>query len=143
MRPGHGLNARLFSGFTNARPAGPCDPPPDARDSRARVSGPVTWPAPQPGPITRGGSPAAARPMPSRDGCHCMSRRGNGHAASVRRLLARGADPNLRDPVHHRTPLEDCQSGNSHQDSPGHAEVEALLRPLTRQQDTGAQLPGS
>ena len=34
---------------------------------------------------------------------------GNGRAASVRRLLAHGADPNLRDPRHHRTPLEDCQ----------------------------------
>src|SRR5215831_14438297 len=66
---------------------------------------------------------------------------GNGRAASVRRRLARGADPNLRDPVHHRTPLEDCRSGNSHQDSPGRAEVEALLGPLIRQQDTGAQLP--
>jgi ankyrin repeat protein len=63
---------------------------------------------------------------------------GNGRPAGVRRLLGHGADPNLRDPVHHCTPLEDCQSGNSHQDSPGHAEVEALLRPLTRQQDASA-----
>jgi hypothetical protein len=31
---------------------------------------------------------------------------GNGRGASVRRLLAHGADPNLRDPGHHRTPLE-------------------------------------
>jgi uncharacterized protein len=68
---------------------------------------------------------------------------GNGRPASVRRLLGHGADPNLRDPVHHRTPLEDCQSGNSHHDSPGHAEVEALLRPLARQQDASAQPPGS
>ena len=36
---------------------------------------------------------------------------GNGRAASVRRLLAHGADPNLRDPRHHRTPLEECQKG--------------------------------
>jgi ankyrin repeat protein len=61
---------------------------------------------------------------------------GNGRAASVRRLLAHGADPNLRDPRHHRTPLEDCQEG----DSPGHREVEATLRPLTQDH---AQPPGS
>ena len=60
---------------------------------------------------------------------------GNGRAASVRRLLARGADPNLRDPRHHRTPLEECQPA----DSPGHHEVEAILRPLT--QDGGTQPP--
>jgi hypothetical protein len=53
---------------------------------------------------------------------------GNGRPASVRRLLAHGADPNLRDPGHHRTPLEECQPA----DSPGHREVEAILRPLTR-----------
>jgi hypothetical protein len=47
---------------------------------------------------------------------------GNGRAASVGRLLAHGADPNLRDPEHHRTPLEECL------DSPGHDEVEAILR---------------
>ena len=55
---------------------------------------------------------------------------GNGRPASVRRLLAHGADPNLRDPVHHRTPLEECQLDNSYLDSPGHAEVEAILRSL-------------
>jgi ankyrin repeat protein len=60
---------------------------------------------------------------------------GNGRAASVRRLLARGADPSLRDPRHHRTPLEECQPAGS----PGHHEVEAILRPLT--QDGGAQPP--
>jgi hypothetical protein len=53
---------------------------------------------------------------------------GNGRAASVRRLLAHGADPNLRDPSHGRIPLEECQQG----DSPGHHEVEAILRPLTQ-----------
>ncbi len=51
---------------------------------------------------------------------------GSGRAASVRRLLAHGADPNLRDPAHHRTPLEECQRA----DTPGHREVEAILRPL-------------
>jgi len=58
---------------------------------------------------------------------------GNGRAASVRRLLAHGADPNLRDPEHHRTPLEECL------DSPGHDEVEAILRPLTRNDTPGKQ----
>ncbi len=53
---------------------------------------------------------------------------GNGRAASVRRLLAQGADPNLRDPRHHATALEECRR----EDSPGHREVEAILRPLTR-----------
>ena len=56
---------------------------------------------------------------------------GNGRAVSVRRLLAHGADPSLRDPEHHRTPLEECQPA----DSPGHREVEAILQPLT--QDSG------
>jgi len=63
---------------------------------------------------------------------------GNGRAASVRRLLAHGADPNLRDPTHHRTPLEEAQNG----DSPGHREVEALLRPLTQDPPPPSQPPG-
>ena len=53
---------------------------------------------------------------------------GNGRPASVRRLLTHGADPNLRDPTHHRTPLEECQKGAS----PGHREVAAILQPLTQ-----------
>jgi ankyrin repeat protein len=60
---------------------------------------------------------------------------GNGRAASVRRLLAHGANPNLRDPRHHRTPLEECQKGVTS----GHREVAAILRPLT--QDGGTQPP--
>ena len=60
---------------------------------------------------------------------------GNGRAASVRRLLAHGADPGPRDPGHHRTPLEECQQ----EDSPGHREAAAILRPLTR--DGGTQPP--
>jgi uncharacterized protein len=60
---------------------------------------------------------------------------GSGRAASVRRLLAHGSDPNLRDPGHHRTALEECQPARS----PGHREVEAILRPLT--QDGGTRLP--
>ena len=59
----------------------------------------------------------------------------NGRAASVRRLLAHGADPNLRDPEHHSTPLQECQPA----DSPGLREVEAILQPLTR--DGGTQPP--
>ena len=55
-------------------------------------------------------------------------RAGNGRAASVRRLLAHGADPNLRDPRHHTTPRQECQRENS----PGHRETEAILGPVTR-----------
>ena len=53
---------------------------------------------------------------------------GNGRAAGVRRLLAHGADPNLRDPEHNTTPLEETERENSL----AHREVEAILRPLTR-----------
>ena len=67
---------------------------------------------------------------------------GNGRPASVRRLLAHGADPNLRDPRHHRTPLEDCDRGSRQVDSPGHDEVAAILRPLTREQDAGGRDAG-
>lgn len=56
----------------------------------------------------------------------------NGRPASVRRLLAHGADPNLRAPRHHRTPLEWCQPDNRYLDSPAHEEVDAILRPLSR-----------
>jgi uncharacterized protein len=54
----------------------------------------------------------------------------NGRARSVRRLLEHGADPNLRD-EHGRTALDLCQSGRCDHRDPGHAEVEAILRPLT------------
>jgi hypothetical protein len=50
-----------------------------------------------------------------------------------RRLLAHGADPNLRDPGHGTTPLEESQRGNS----PAHREVEAILRPVTRGDTSG------
>jgi len=59
----------------------------------------------------------------------------NGRAASVRRLLAHGADPNLRDPEHHRTPLEECQL----EDSPAHREIDAILQPLTSSDTHGNQ----
>jgi ankyrin repeat protein len=49
----------------------------------------------------------------------------NGRPASVRRLLAHGADPTLRD-EQGRTPLDLCRAG----DSAGHREVEAILEPL-------------
>ena len=47
----------------------------------------------------------------------------NGRAASVRRLLELGADPNLRDTWKHRTALEWCEGG-----SPGHKEARAILK---------------
>jgi hypothetical protein len=56
---------------------------------------------------------------------------GDGRAASVRRLLAHGADPDLRDPLRGRTALEESQLPNRPPDSPAHDEVEAILRPVT------------
>jgi hypothetical protein len=64
---------------------------------------------------------------------------GNGRAASVRRLLAHGADPTLRDPRHHRTPLEEAQKGHS----PGHREAAAILRPLTKDPPPSPRPAGS
>ncbi|MCL2583263.1 MAG: DUF5990 family protein [Streptosporangiales bacterium] len=56
----------------------------------------------------------------------------NGRPASIRRLLAHGADPDLRDPLDHRTPLEWCQQpGNGDSGSAARDEAEAILRPLT------------
>jgi ankyrin repeat protein len=54
----------------------------------------------------------------------------NGRPASVRRLLERGADPSLRD-KEGLTALDWCRPGRRYFDGPGHAEVEAILRPLT------------
>ncbi len=55
-----------------------------------------------------------------------------GRPASVRRLLDRGADPNLRDPERGLTPLELCRRSRANgNDTPGHAEVEAILAPVT------------
>jgi ankyrin repeat protein len=50
----------------------------------------------------------------------------NGRPASLRRLLAHGADPSLRD-ERGRTPLDLCRSGTT----PGHREIEAILAPVT------------
>ena len=64
----------------------------------------------------------------------------HGRPASVRRLLAHGADPDLRDPVHRRTPLEWCQPEYRDPNSPAHDEAEAILRPVTgRGQAAGTQ----
>ena len=58
-----------------------------------------------------------------------MSHLWSGRPISVR-------DPNFRDPGHNTTPLDESQRENT----PGHREVEAILRPLTKD-DT--QPPGS
>jgi ankyrin repeat protein len=55
----------------------------------------------------------------------------NGRPASVRRLLEHGADPTLRD-KEGLTALDWCKPGRRYLDGPGHAEVEAILAPLTR-----------
>jgi uncharacterized protein len=55
----------------------------------------------------------------------------NGRPASVRRLLRRSADPNLRDDKG-LTALDWCRPGRRYLDGPGHVEVEAILAPLTR-----------
>lgn len=52
----------------------------------------------------------------------------DGRVASVRHLLSRGADPNLRDPKENRTPLEWCQRSG---DSPSHTQIQAILEPIT------------
>jgi ankyrin repeat protein len=54
----------------------------------------------------------------------------NGRAASVRRLLEHGADPNLRD-REGLTALDWSRPGKRSLDGPGQGEVEAILAPLT------------
>jgi len=54
----------------------------------------------------------------------------NGRPASVRRLLAHGADPDLRD-EHGRTPLDHCRAHRPAGGSSAHDEVEAILAPLS------------
>jgi len=56
----------------------------------------------------------------------------DGRVASVEHLLGRGADPDLRDPHHHRTALDWCRQGRDRVvDRSSHDRVEAILRPLT------------
>jgi len=56
----------------------------------------------------------------------------NGRPASVRRLLALGADPNRRDPDEGLTPLEWCRKGREGAGPERrHDEVEAVLGPVT------------
>jgi uncharacterized protein len=54
----------------------------------------------------------------------------NGRPDSVRRLLAHGADPRLRDDEG-RTPLDLCRPPHRSGDHPGHGEVEAILLTAT------------
>jgi ankyrin repeat protein len=54
----------------------------------------------------------------------------NGRPTSVRRLLEHGADANFRD-KEGRTALDWCRPERRQLQSPGHEEVEAILRPLT------------
>lgn len=56
----------------------------------------------------------------------------NGRVTSVRHLLARGAEPNQLDPTDNLTALE---WSRQHGDSPRHAEIEAILAPLTASGD--------
>lgn len=56
----------------------------------------------------------------------------SGRIASVKHLLARGADPDVRDPQHHRTALEWCiQARDNFDVRSSHDAIEAILRPLT------------
>lgn len=56
----------------------------------------------------------------------------NGKPGSVSRLLAHGADPNLRDADNNFTALDWCRHRHAGEgDSPGHEEVEAILKPIT------------
>ena len=56
----------------------------------------------------------------------------DGRPASVRRLLDHGADPQLRDPERGLTPLELCRRSRAEgNDTPGHAEVDAILTAVT------------
>ena len=54
----------------------------------------------------------------------------NGRPAAVRRLLAHGADPNLRD-SEGRTALDLSRPARRYLDGQGHEEVAAILQPLT------------
>ena len=56
----------------------------------------------------------------------------SGRPESVRRLLAHGADPNLRDPESNRTPLDLCRRSRAGAGNPAaYDEVEVMLEPVT------------
>ena len=56
----------------------------------------------------------------------------NGRVASVRHLLASGADPNVRDAEHGRTALDWCRHERRGSNAvAAHAEIEAMLAPVT------------
>ncbi len=55
----------------------------------------------------------------------------NGRVADVRHLLARGADPTVRDAVRNRTALDWCRPEHRSLDSPGHERVQAILEAVT------------
>ena len=58
---------------------------------------------------------------------------GNGRPESVQRLLAHGADPNLRDPEHGRTPLDWCRLNRATAaNTSGYDQVEQILLPITQ-----------
>jgi uncharacterized protein len=57
----------------------------------------------------------------------------HGRPRSVQRLLSHGADPQLTDEQGH-TALDLCQPGHRYLDNPGHDEVDAILRSITRPQ---------
>ena len=62
-----------------------------------------------------------------------------GRAASVRRLLERGADPNLRDATHDGAAHGWCRYHHAEiGESPEHDAVEAVLEPLTNADERGA-----
>lgn len=61
----------------------------------------------------------------------------NGRPASVRHLLAHGADPNLQD-TGGRTPLDRCRAGRAaHRDTFRHDQVEAVLELVTEPRRVG------
>ncbi len=55
----------------------------------------------------------------------------NGRVAGVRHLLGHGADPRQRDANQNRTALDWCRLHRADDDSPRHAQIEAILEPLT------------
>jgi ankyrin repeat protein len=59
----------------------------------------------------------------------------HGRPRSVQRLLSHGADPQLTD-EHGHTALDLCQPGHRYLDDPEHDEVDAILRSITRPQDS-------